>query len=350
MSIAFEQCVMQKGKPATAGSRMLENFIAPFDAAVVEKARAAGFMDAGRAGMDEFALPALPADGPEAVSEAVLAVSQGRADAALCNDLFGKIRRQAPENGVCYIHPTYGTVSRYGLIPSACSMDQIGVVCGSLDTGFAALAAIAGKDGRDGAMLGDASFSYAADARKLRVALPAFGRGAEAQAFAGGFETASLDLAHFDVCPQLMAILAFAEISNNISRYDGLKFGRRTGNYRTLSELYARSRGEGFGLRAKLAALIGTKALCADEYAVMYDKAMRVRRLVKESLAFDAYDVIALPSRADGDPVRALSAYALPQLAGLPSVSFPFGGGGVQLIAKAGGECDLYSAWKQVVS
>jgi aspartyl-tRNA(Asn)/glutamyl-tRNA(Gln) amidotransferase subunit A len=127
-TVALEDSIMQKGKQVTAGSRILDNFTSPFNATVVDRLLDGGFKISGRTVMDEFGLLKLSRDDDNTPSGALRAVSEGISAYALCNDLFGRYRGEAPQNDCCYIHPTYGTVSRYGLIPLASSMDQIGIV------------------------------------------------------------------------------------------------------------------------------------------------------------------------------------------------------------------------------
>ncbi|MCL2747266.1 MAG: amidase family protein [Oscillospiraceae bacterium] len=352
-AVALEDSIMQKGQPVTAGSKMLENFISPLDATVVERLRGQGVAIVGRARMTEFGVARISGDRPEGISGAVDAVADGSARWALCNDVFGINRRLAAQNGVCYIHPTYGTVSRYGLVHLASSMDQIGVVCRNAEDGFALLGRIAGKDANDGAMFPEARYDYASTGKDITVGLPeaVIGRAGTAQKaalreFAGRFRGAAVQIPLFPLVKQVMYILASAEISSNLTRYDGIKFGYQAPRYRSLKELYTNTRTEAFGLDAKLAAIMGTMFLSQGYYTRYYDKAMRLRRLVKESLTFAGYDVLALPCAIGDDPYENLSLYALAPLAGLPSLVFPQQRQGIQLIAAARNENALLTAWK----
>ncbi|MCL2305986.1 MAG: amidase family protein [Planctomycetaceae bacterium] len=314
--IVLEDCIMKKGHPATAGSKMLENFIAPFDATVVERLREANV----------------------------------EAKGTLCNDLFGQYRRMAAEKGWYYIHPTYGTVSRYGLIPLASSMDQIGILCENMADGFRILEVIAGHDARDGAMFPEKSYRYKRIEKKLTVCVP-FALAGQAdgfRAFAEKFTVVNRPLEYFDVYKQVMVILSCAEISNNISRYDGVKFGYRASDAKNLESLYTQSRTEAFDLKAKLAAIIGGMVLSSEHYTAWYEKAMKIRRLIRQSLRFDQYDLIALPTSVGDDPYENLSLYVLATLAGLPSVSFAYNGQGVQLIADVKNENALLTAWEML--
>jgi len=344
---------MQKGRPVTAGSKMLSTFVAPIDATAVKRLIENNIALAGRTEMSEFGIVRVMADKPEELSGAVRAVADGTAGFVLCNDLFGMYRRQAAQNGLCYIHPTYGTVSRYGLIPLASSMDQIGVLCRNPADGFGLLSLIAGHDPNDGAMYSETKYTYSLTKNKLTVCIPKgivsqadAGTQESIRAFAGKFKTVNAELEHYDAYKQVLYILASAEISANISRYDGVKFGHRASGYKSVDELYTKTRTEGFGLDTKLAAVMGTMALSHDYYVPRYEKAMKIRRLIKESLRFDGYDVIILPASVGGDPYDNLSLYALPALVGLPSLSLSYQGHGIQLIANVRDENGLFTAWE----
>lgn len=355
IKVFIEDSIMQKNEPATAGSKVLAGFQSPFDAAVVEKLDGAGVKIEKRLMMDEFGIDDLFSDDDVTLA----AIREAAADkdvCVLCSDIFGKVRRQAALHGLSYIRPTYGTVSRYGLIPAAASMDQIGIVCSDAGKGFEILAAIAGIDERDGAMAGCFHVSHnksmadrshvpdnKAMPKTLKVAIPENVWG-EADAGISGdlgkiFDLVPITLDYFDAYHQVLCILSMAEISNNTNRYDGIKFGYRSPDSKSLNELYLNTRSEGFTLNTKLAIIIGAYVLAHDNYLDYYEKAMKIRRLVKESVTFDAYDVIALPVQMKGKPKYEQSAlYALTALAGLPSLTVPFGDAGIQFVAGTMGE------------
>ena len=351
-AVALDDSIMQKGKLVTAGSKILENFVAPFDATVVSRLSQNKYEITGKTSMAEFGVFPF-ADNSDDVLGAVKAVMDDAVACALCNDLFGRYRKQAAENNCCYIHPTYGTVSRFGLIPSATSMDQIGIVCKNLSDGFTLLSKLAGNDPQDGAMFPEESFDYVSDSKKIRVGIPqSIIQQAEAasrdaiESFAEKFQSVDVTLEHFDVYKQVMYILSCAEISNNINRYDGVKFGYRSPSFRGLNELYVNTRTEGFGFDVKLTAIMGAMVLSQNQYVPYYEKALKIRRLIKESLPFDVCDIIVLPCQISNNPYENLTLYALPALAGLPSVSFMYKGQGIQLIANAKNENALLSAWE----
>ena len=369
----LEDSIMQKGRLVTSGSKILENFVSPIDATVVTRLEEAGVTILGKTKMDEFGAAGLFKDAEPFASGAVTAVVDGTASFALCNDFSGVVRMQAAAKGVCYIHPTYGTVSRYGLIQAVPSMDQIGIVCKTPADGFRALSIIAGHNPKDGAMFPDVSrgalriengeFGIENGALRiengekhdsvdvtdaaattggtpLRIGVPVNilavihdnGVLGAVREFAACFKTVEFELEHFDFYTQVMQILCCAELSSSLCRYDGIKFGYRADGYNNLHELYAKSRTDAFGAHVKLAAMTGAMVLTHDMYDKYYDKAMRIRRLIKDSLSFDKYDALIIPTQ----PAEVgVALHALPQLCGLPSVTFPFRSTGLTLIASA---------------
>jgi len=295
-NILLEESIMQKGIPATAGSKMLGNFIAPFDATVVTKLSCTGTQISGRLSMGEFGVEGLFFEQPKALTESVSSFANSSADAVLCNDYTGAICKAAAAEGLYYIHPTYGTVSRYGLIPAVTSMDQIGVLCKDLNTGFEILEKmVQGKMVQGDGSTVPLSHALAKDFK----------------------DTTSTLLPYYDIYPQIMQILCSGELAGNISRYDGIKFGYRANNYNDLNELYTKSRTQAFGENIKLAAIIGAMVLSKDNYMPYYDKAMRLRRLIKQSFNFNDYTVItATAEQEDRFPV-------LSRLCGLPAITTP---------------------------
>ena len=387
--VVLESTIMQKGKPATAGSKMLENFISPIDATVVTRLESAGADIICRAEIDEFGLrgllgrtrcqeditqetvkdqatdTALDTTLTEAVSDsgatlatakgatatlatansttatlattkgaynllnAICDVAEGKVDFVLCNDYNGAVSSVAVAQGVCYIHPPYGTVSRYGLIPSVTSMDQIGIVCKTPEEGLKALGLIKGYDPKDGTMSpNDASAVKPNDAAAVKpndaaaVNSQDTSIAAKPQELSKEIKITEIEPEYSEVFTQIMQILCCAELSNNISRYDGIKYGHRAKDYNGLDELYKKSRTEAFGSEAKLAAILGAMVLSQENYTRYYDKAMRLRRLIRDSLEFEKYDVIKTKSPE------------LSRLCGLPALTTPEG----TYIANAGRE------------
>ena len=367
----LEDSIMHRGHPVTAGSKMLEKFISPIDATVVSRLEAAGIGILGKAKMDEFGAKGLFEDS-ETGSGAVSAVADGQASFALCNDYTGDVGRQAAKKGLCYIHPTYGTVPRFGLIPAVQSMDQIGVVCKTPSEGSGVLSIIAGYDEKDGAMYpdtepkmrssqfamrdSDESENRESSGRRLRIGFPVnvlsqIHPDAAAAGVVGikvdAFEAVKFELDYFDMYTEIMQILCCGELCNNISRYDGVKFGHRAEGYKGLKELYTKSRNEGFGADAKLAAILGSMVLSHGNYLRYYDKAMRIRRLIKESVYFDEYDIIIVPAGIEYGIRLVARCAALPRLCGLPAMTMPLCGG-ITLIAAANREDVLFTAAEAV--
>ena len=368
-SAVLEDSIMHKGHPVTAGSRIIGDFISPLDATVVTRLEDEGIPILGKTKMDEFGASALFFD-QVSESGAVAAVADGVASLGLCNDYAGAVSLEAAAKGVCYIHPTYGTVSRYGVVHAVSSMDQVGIVSRTPSEGFHALSVIAGHDAKDGAMFRDSGSGKEDHAGRIRIGVPSNALASPQDAsiiaeFVNDFEAVGFELPYYDVYVQVMQILCCAELSSNLTRYDGIKFGYRTPEYRDLLELYTKTRTEAFGADAKLASIIGSMVLSQEEYLRYYDKAMRIRRLIKESLDFNKYDAIVLPSRQDG-AMRSEGALkqgggssdslcgghtggpspyaALPRLCGLPAVTVPYGGSGIILVADARREDILESA------
>lgn len=356
-SFALDDNIMVKGGLTTAGSKMLYNFISPLEATVAKKLKDAGMELVGKTTLDELAVPGITTQTSDILSGAVGAVSKGICKIALCNDVSGKIRRQAPGKGLYYIHPTYGTVSRFGLIPTVSSMDQIGIVCKNVDEGFEALATIAGRDENDVTTYAQDVYSYAPREGRLKIGIPSNvikladeKNRKSIYEFVRNNYTEEFELKYFDVFSQIMYILSSAEIGNNTSRYDGVKFGYRTGNYTDLNTLYTNTRAEGFELDLKLASIVGAFVLSKEYYETYYLKSMKIRRLIKEHAdeIFKLYDAIALPLKLnDTDPYANSALYAFATLCGLPSVSLPLGyESGIQLVAQVNNENSLYGVCK----
>ena len=300
----LDSSIMQKGLPATAGSKMLADFISPIDATVVTRLVAAGVQIAGRCDVGEFGCQG---DGSldNICRKINISCQENRPpdnlDFALCNDYTGALSLAAAKNGLYYIHPTYGTVSRYGLIPAVSSMDQIGILCRCPEIGFEVLKIISGSDSKDGAMRQSINDKGQMTNEKIRAhPLP--------------HSVAK----HTEILPQIMKILCCAEIGNNISRYDGIKFGYRAKGYNGLRELYTKSRTEAFGKDVKLAAVIGAMVLSQENYIRYYDKAMRLRRMVRDSFV-NVTEVVT-----EGQSL-CHNLLILSRLCGLPSLAAPEG-------------------------
>lgn len=393
--MALKDNLSTRGVRTTCGSRMLEGYVPTFDATVVERLRALGAVCVGKTNMDEFAMgsstetsyfhptrnPFDPARVPGGSSGgSAAAVAAREVPYALGSDTGGSIRQPASFCGVTGLKPTYGAVSRYGLIAYASSLDQIGPLCRDALDAAAVHAAIAGADARDATSVQAPTLPPlgAPDLAGLCVGIPEeyLGEGLDPDVRARVLDCAQTlrELgAQVERCsmPALRAaipayyVLASAEASSNLSRYDGIKYGYRAAprpdGEEDLTGLYARTRSEGFGREVKRRVLLGTFALCSGYYDAYYAKAQRARALIRASFdeALARFDALLGPTapttafplgeRLD-DPLQMYlgDIYTVSvNLAGLPGLSIPCGADaqglpvGAQLIAAPFGEGTL---------
>jgi aspartyl-tRNA(Asn)/glutamyl-tRNA(Gln) amidotransferase subunit A len=231
-------------------------------------------------------------------------------------------------------------------------MDQINVICRDMRDGFRLLSAIAGHHPNDGVMFPEIKYEYEATDRKITLGVPRDvlelcddKTRRNIESFIGNYNAADIRLEYFKVYRQVFLILSCAEISANLQRCDGIRYGFRAEGG-GVGELYSRTRTEGFGTGAKLASVLGAAMLSGDYYAEYYLKAMKIRRLIKDSVTFAGYDAVILPVSSGGTDSLSLS--ALPSLAGLPSVAFRYNGTGIRLVADVKGENTLLTAWEVV--
>ncbi len=360
-----------QGVRTSCGSRMLDNFIAPYDATVSEKLKAAGAVMLGKTNMDEFAMGSSnetsfygPVKNPWDTQRvpggssggSAAAVAARLAPLATGTDTGGSIRQPAALCGITGIKPTYGRVSRYGMIAFASSLDQGGAFAASAADAAALLQAMSGFDPRDSTSLERPLEDYSAELERdlagLTIGLPKeyFGDGLDAGVAAAvaaaveeyrrlGAEIRDISLPNAALSVPAYYVVAPAECSSNLSRMDGVRFGYRCENPRDLEDLYVRSRGEGFGAEVKRRILVGTYALSAGYYDAYYLKAQQVRRLIRDDFtrAFSEVDVILSPTapapafrlgEKAGDPVSMYLSdiYTIAvNLAGLPALSIPAG-------------------------
>ena len=371
--IAVDDTLLIKGVPSTAGSKMLENFKPLFSAEVVERLEKAGFEISGKTNVGEFGLDLLGETSHFAEAETSLKgaaaslVADKKIKAALNVDLNGAPRRAAAISGVDFIKPTYGTVSRYGVIACACSGEQVGVTAENAETMKEILSVIAGHDNKDGTSLPNEKYEYSLneDVSSMKVALiselydkasddvkakiDAFVKFLESK----GAKVEKLSLDIVNAAQTAWQILMSAETCNNLSRFDGVKYGHRAAEYNNIDELYVKSRTEAFGFLTKATIIYGSDVLAKGKYESCYDKSMRIRRIVvdkvKEILA--SYNAILTPvcSKTEYAPYNMSEAFAkvfeesiftaIPSITGLPAVVC----GGVQLIADAFKESTLLS-------
>jgi aspartyl-tRNA(Asn)/glutamyl-tRNA(Gln) amidotransferase subunit A len=382
--IALKDNLCTRGIPTTAGSRLLAGWIPPYDATVVARLREAGAVILGKTNLDEFAMGSSTensAFGPTrnpwdrtrvpggSSGGSAAAVAAGFVPLALGSDTGGSIRQPAGFCGVVGLKPTYGRVSRYGLIAFASSLDQIGPITGSVADAALLFSVLAGRDPRDATTadvaLPDPMADPDEDLRGLRIGLP---REAFAEGLAPEVRTAVMDAAQIlrgrgatlveVTLPSLTYalptyyLIATSEASANLARYDGVQYGLRLGGS-DLYEMYTRTRGQGFGPEVKRRIMLGTYALSAGFYEGFFLKAQRVRTLIRRDFeaAFATADVLLMPTspttafrlgEKTDDPLQMYLAdvYTIPvNLAGLPAVSLPcgFAGGlpvGLQVIGR----------------
>ena len=378
--IAVDDTILVKDVPATAGSRMLENFKPLFSADSVERLEKAGYEIAGKTNVGEFGLDLLgetsyfePAtENGNLVGAAASLVASGKVKAALSVDLNGAPRRAAAISGVDFIKPTYGTVSRYGIIACACSGEQIGVTAANADDVKEILTVIAGHDSKDGTSLPAEKYEYSTSedvsAMKICIVKELYDSAsaevkANIDAYAESLKKlgAAVDTVSLDVTEQAKTawqILMAAETTNNLSRFDGVKYGYRTPEYKNIDELYVKSRSEAMGFLTKATIIYGSDVLAKAKYEKCYDKSLRIRRIVcdkvREILA--KYDAILTPvcSQTSYKPYDALETFskvyeesvytAIPSITGMPAMVTK----GVQLISDSYKESVLLSIAKSV--
>ena len=302
--VAADDLICTEGVETAAGSKALEDFVPPYDAAVIEKIKAADMVLLGKARVSEFGMTG-------DVDGAAAAVGAGEVPVALGSDTGGALRQSAARCGVIALRPTYGAVSRLGLVAYASSMDQIGPIARDADDCAALFDIIKGKDERD---------SMSIEATKAPIA-----RG-------GGVKP----IPPIDYALPTYEILACAEASSNLARIDGIKYGHASEKAKNLRDTYVLSRSEGLGMEAKRRVMLGNLVLSAGQYELYYKKAMRARRLIQQRLleALESCDALAAPAEDE-------SALVMASLAGLPAIALP---DGRQLIGRAFEEGALLEA------
>ena len=381
-----------QGVKTSCGSRMLDNFIAPYNATVVERLKQAGTVMLGKSNMDEFAMGSTSESSYYGATQnpwdtqavpggssggSAAAIAAGLTPIATGTDTGGSIRQPAAYCGITGLKPTYGRVSRFGMIAYASSLDQGGPMARSAEDCALLLNAMAGFDPRDSTSSEQASEDYSAqlnqDLSGLKIGLPSeyFGAGLDAgvaQAIEAaiaefrklGAEVREVSLPNSELAIPAYYVIAPAEASSNLSRFDGVRFGHRCDSPKDLTDLYERSRAEGFGDEVKRRIMIGTYALSSGYYDAYYLQAQRVRRLIADDFQRVLSDVDVImgpvaPSVAPNlgeslkDPVAMYLSdiYTVPvNLAGLPAISIPVGFAqgrpvGLQVIGKAFAESRL---------
>lgn len=376
--IAVDDTILVKGVETTAGSHILEGFKPLFSAEAVTRLQDKGYEISGKTHVGEFGLDMVGEFSYFAPAEDVLKgaaaelVAGGSVKAALGVDMNGATRRSAALSGVNFLKPTYGTVSRYGIISCAASGEQMGVYAANADGVKEIMDVIAGYDEKDGTSLKETSYNYNTDeavsGKRVCVIKELLDKAddevkAKINAYAdklraNGVEVCEISLDIFDVANTTWQILMTAETCNNVSRYDGVKFGYRAAQYKNIDELYVNTRTEGFNFLTKSVILYGSDVLSKNRYDDCYGKALKVRRVVADKFAelMKEFDAVLAPvcSKTEYKAYNINDAFmnvfnesvftALANLIGTPALSC----GGVSLMGKHFGESTLLSLAKSV--
>lgn len=367
--IGIKDNICTKGIKTTCSSKMLENFVAPYNATVMEKLNKKGLINLGKLNMDEFAMGGStensamhPTCNPWDLTRVPGGSSGGSAAAvaanevpwALGSDTGGSIRQPASFCGVVGLKPTYGLVSRYGLVAFASSLDQIGPITKDVKDAAILLNLITGHDDHDSTSSTREKVDYTkaltGDVKGMKIGVPKefFGKGIDAEvkekletaiekykAMGAEVEEFSLNVAEYSLAAYY--IIACAEASSNLGRFDGIRYGYRSENYTTLEDLFVNSRTEGFGPEVKRRIILGTYVLSSGYYDAYYKKAQQVRTLVTAEFnkAFEKYDVVLTPTapnvafKIGSKSKNPLEMYLADictvsvNIAGLPGISIP---------------------------
>ncbi|NLO10506.1 MAG: Asp-tRNA(Asn)/Glu-tRNA(Gln) amidotransferase subunit GatA [Clostridiales bacterium] len=394
--VAIKDNICTKGVKTTCASKMLADFIPSYNATVTERLRDAGAILIGKVNLDEFAMggttktsyfgpsknpwnPDYTPGGSSGGSSAAVAAEE--AFVSLGSDTGGSIRQPAAYCGLVGFKPTYGTVSRYGLIPLASSLDQIGPLGRNISDCVSVLEAISGYDPKDSTVVKQEKYAYSQalvdDVSNMRIGIPKLYLDEDLNedirsCFMGAlktFEDMGAKLEIFDINEIMYSLQAYyviscAEASSNLSRYDGVRYGHRTADYDSLDELYKNSRGEGFGYEVKRRIMLGAYMISSGNYETYYNKARRIRSAISRAYekAFDKYDVLLSPESLNTAPLLSSDSSQTHKkhksemlncsvnLAGLPAVSIPCGKDrkglpiGLQLIGNKFGEKNIIQA------
>lgn len=365
-NIALDDLFLTRALPTTAGSKMLDGYMSLFDAEVLTKLTEAGFTLGGKAMVGEFAIDLLGEtcykgaceENGNLVYAPCALVKSGEALASLCLDVNGAPRRGTAQSGLIYLKPTYGTVSRFGLVGVASSGDTVGICADNTAIVREILAVIAHHDDKDGTSLSEevcVSVNREKEAKKIAV-LTDFAEQCDEEVkakIAAAIETLKangvkiVEIKSEEIAAARVAwnILMSAETCNNVSRFDGVKYGYRAQNFTSIDELYTNSRTEAFGDLIKTCILFGSETLSTDNYMKQYDKSLRIRRIICEKFAaiFNEFDAVLLPATSKmayaTDEVKAIPTLCYEEnkftapasITGLPTLI----AGGVQFIANA---------------
>lgn len=380
-SVVLDDLILTKDMPTTAGSKMLDGYKSLFNATVADKLADAGYSIAGKANIGEFSLDLLGEtsyfgatvkENGELTSASAEIVKNGNVKGVVTVDVNGTPRRAAALSGLVFVKPTYGTVSRFGTVPVACSGETIGVMAKTTDDCRELLGAIVGYDAKDGTSHADEKCalvnteSAKKNGFKIALATSLYDTAnsdvkAKTDEFKtimrkNGVEVCEIDAKELTFAKTAWNVLMCAEMCNNVSRYDGIKYGYRSPDYKTIDELYTNSRTEAFGDLTKTAILFGSDCLSTENYMKVYDKSLRVRRVISEYFGklFSEYDAVLMPACSKTayteNDVKSNSTlsfdealYTAPaSITGMPAVVI----GGVQLVANAFSEGNLFEIAK----
>src|SRR6202045_2842489 len=395
--IAIKDIISVKGQPCTCASKILANYRAPYDATVIRKLRAAGAIPFGKTNMDEFAMGSSTENSSAKLTHnpwdlsrvpggssggSAAAVAAGGAFGGLGTDTGGSIRQPAALSGVVGVKPSYGRVSRFGVVAFASSLDQVGPLTKTVRDSALIMNAIAGHDPQDSTSLNEPVPDYTAalgrDLKGIRLGLPKeymiegidaqvrSAIGAAVKHFASlGAEIVNVSLPHTEYGIAVYYFLATAEASANLARFDGVRYGYRAENPRDILDHYGRTRGDGFGPEVKRRIILGTYVLSSGYYDAYYLRAQKVRELIRQDFAkaFEKVDAIVSPTspvpafklgERTADPLQMYLADIFTNtgnLAGICGISVPCGFAnvdgkqlpiGLQLLGKALDEARLF--------
>ncbi len=393
---AIKDNICTKGTKTTCASKMLADFVPPYDAHVIERLKANDFVMLGKLNMDEFAMGSSTENSAMKITHnpcdtdrvpggssggSAAAVAAFEAAYTLGSDTGGSIRQPASFCGVVGMKPTYGSVSRYGLVAFASSLDQIGPVTHNVRDNAMVLNAIVGHDRRDATSIdrvyGDFTAELGKGVKGMKIGLPKefFGEGissdvkecvlSAAKVYESlGAEIVDLSMPSIDHALAAYYVISSAEASSNLARFDGVRYGYRTSEFEDIDELYRKSRSEGFGAEVKRRIMLGTFALSSGYYDAYYKKALQVRNMIMKDFdeVLTKCDFILSPvaptvaykiGEKAADPLTMYlgDAYSVPvNIAGVPAISIPCGVGegnmpvGMQLMGKPFSEATLYRA------
>ena len=383
ITISIKDNILMDGRRATAGSKILENFTAPYDATVIKKIKEAGAIIVGRTNMDEFGMGSSTENSAYGVTKnpndlarvpggssggAAASVVAGMCDVALGSDTGGSIRQPAAFCGLVGLKPTYGRVSRYGLISYGSSLDQIGPLTKTVTEAEIIYNVIKGKDPLDSTTINENTYKNDKTFEK-KVGIPrVFIESAsdeikkqfndvELKLKELGYEIHDIELPTLKYALSAYYIIALAEASSNLARFDGVKYGLHVDGATGIDD-YFKTRGQGFGKEVRRRIILGTYVLSSGYYDAYYGKAVEVRRKVTQELreAFKKYDLVAVPTTPNGpwkiggksaNPMETYleDIFTVPvNISGIPAISLP---GNLQLWADLGREDNLFIAGKE---